>query len=390
MDQDERNAAPPRPPSNIFRTVGAGCRHRLDGQSPDRPAARRPAKTGSVVSSSSESTKRLEEQGLDVSTLNSVGDIDLYIDGADEATKHRALIKGGGGALTREKVLAGAARKFVCIIDDASSSACWAIPAADRSIANGTGIRRRKLVKMRGQPIWRENFRHRQRQPHSRRPQPAASPTRSNWKPHQPDSGSPHRWHFFAPTGRRTADRGRWRRQDYGELGQVGPDSANNQKRPAKAGLFVIGWGTRIRTWVDGVRVRSPTARRSPNAVRATAARSHRRSPLDLSASSTASRGGLSQTDFLALDFTRVARYEAGFAQAGAGSRRIASARGQTVANRAGLAGRAATGDRDVTSNCPSGSSARAAGARSCARSCARKTVQRAIVDGNLAAPGRR
>ncbi|HEX7060940.1 MAG TPA: ribose 5-phosphate isomerase A, partial [Woeseiaceae bacterium] len=71
-----------------------------------------------IVSSSEETTARLEKHGFEVSSLNSIGDIDLYIDGADEATKHLHLVKGGGGALTREKVLAGAARKFVCIVDD--------------------------------------------------------------------------------------------------------------------------------------------------------------------------------------------------------------------------------------------------------------------------------
>ena len=71
-----------------------------------------------VVSSSKATTALLEQHGFAVSTLNEVGDLDLYIDGADEATKRLNLIKGGGGALTREKVLAGAARRFVCIIDD--------------------------------------------------------------------------------------------------------------------------------------------------------------------------------------------------------------------------------------------------------------------------------
>ena len=71
-----------------------------------------------VVSSSADTKARLEQNGFEVTMLNKVGDVDLYIDGADEATKHMHLIKGGGGALTREKVIAGAARKFVCIIDD--------------------------------------------------------------------------------------------------------------------------------------------------------------------------------------------------------------------------------------------------------------------------------
>ena len=66
-----------------------------------------------LVSSSRATTERLEKLGFEVTTLNSAGDVDVYIDGADEATKHMHLIKGGGGALTREKILAGASRKFV-------------------------------------------------------------------------------------------------------------------------------------------------------------------------------------------------------------------------------------------------------------------------------------
>lgn len=116
-------------------------------------------KIDAVVSSSSESTKRLEELGFTVSTLNSTGDIDLYIDGADEATKHRQLVKGGGGALTREKVLAGAARKFVCIIDDSKLVGMLGdFPLPIEVLPMAQGFVARQLVKMRGQPIWRENF----------------------------------------------------------------------------------------------------------------------------------------------------------------------------------------------------------------------------------------
>ena len=113
----------------------------------------------SIVSSSRASTERLEKLGLEVSTLNSVGDVDVYIDGADEATKHLQLIKGGGGALTREKVLAGAARKFVCIIDDSKQvGMLGAFPLPIEVIPMAQSFVARKMVKMRGQPIWREGF----------------------------------------------------------------------------------------------------------------------------------------------------------------------------------------------------------------------------------------
>lgn len=116
-------------------------------------------KIETVVSSSVETTRRLEALGFEVSTLNSVGDLDLYIDGADEATKHMHLIKGGGGALTREKVLAAAARKFVCIIDDTKLVGMLGkFPLPIEVIPMAQSFVARKLVKMRGQPIWRENF----------------------------------------------------------------------------------------------------------------------------------------------------------------------------------------------------------------------------------------
>jgi ribose 5-phosphate isomerase A len=71
-----------------------------------------------AVSSSEASTALLRRLGIAVVDLNSVGELGVYIDGADEATHHRALIKGGGGALTREKIVAAASRRFICLIDD--------------------------------------------------------------------------------------------------------------------------------------------------------------------------------------------------------------------------------------------------------------------------------
>jgi ribose 5-phosphate isomerase A len=112
-----------------------------------------------IVSSSKASTTLLEAQGFKVETLNETGDLDIYIDGADESNKHLQLIKGGGGALTREKVLAAASRRFVCIIDDSKLVGMLGkfplpievLPMAQEFVA-------RRLVKMRGQPIWREGF----------------------------------------------------------------------------------------------------------------------------------------------------------------------------------------------------------------------------------------
>jgi ribose 5-phosphate isomerase A len=112
-----------------------------------------------VVSSSKASTALLKENGFEVSTLNEVGDFDIYIDGADESNKRLQLIKGGGGALTREKVLASAARRFVCIVDDTKLVGMlgdFPLPIEVLPMAQEMVVRR--MLKMRGQPIWREGF----------------------------------------------------------------------------------------------------------------------------------------------------------------------------------------------------------------------------------------
>ncbi len=112
-----------------------------------------------VVSSSDATTRRLEEAGFTVSALRDVGDIDVYIDGADEATKHRQLIKGGGGALTREKILAAASRKFVCIIDDSKLVGMLGrFPLPIEVLPMAQSFVARQLIKLRATPVWRENF----------------------------------------------------------------------------------------------------------------------------------------------------------------------------------------------------------------------------------------
>ena len=112
-----------------------------------------------VVSSSKASTKLLAEQGFEVSTLNEVGDLDLYVDGADESNKRLQLIKGGGGALTREKVLAGAARRFVCIVDDSKLvGMLGTFPLPVEVLPMAQEFVSRKLLKLRAQPVWREGF----------------------------------------------------------------------------------------------------------------------------------------------------------------------------------------------------------------------------------------
>jgi ribose 5-phosphate isomerase A len=112
-----------------------------------------------VVSSSERSTRRLEAAGIKVSELSEVGDLDLYIDGADEATKHLHLVKGGGGALTREKILAGASRKFVCVVDETKLVATLGkFPLPIEVIPMARSFVARQTVKAGGQPIYREGF----------------------------------------------------------------------------------------------------------------------------------------------------------------------------------------------------------------------------------------
>ena len=113
----------------------------------------------SVVSSSSRSTKKLHRLGVAVAQLDAVGRVDLYVDGADEATKRRHLIKGGGGALTREKVLAGAARRFVCIIDESKLVAILGtFPLPIEVIPMARTFVERQMMKAGGRSIWREGF----------------------------------------------------------------------------------------------------------------------------------------------------------------------------------------------------------------------------------------
>ena len=116
-------------------------------------------KSGALVASSESTRERLEKHGFEVSALAETGDLDLYVDGADEANKHFHLIKGGGGALTREKVLAGASRKFVCIIDDSKMvGTLGAFPLPVEVIPMARSFVSRRCIKFRGQPVWRDGF----------------------------------------------------------------------------------------------------------------------------------------------------------------------------------------------------------------------------------------
>jgi ribose 5-phosphate isomerase A len=110
-----------------------------------------------AVSSSLQTSQALRAASIPELELNSTGDLDLYIDGADQATPSGVLIKGGGAALTREKVVAAASRRFVCIIDDSKLvKVLGAFPLPVEVIPMARSYVARRLVALGGQPVWRE------------------------------------------------------------------------------------------------------------------------------------------------------------------------------------------------------------------------------------------
>lgn len=116
-------------------------------------------KIDGAVSSSEVSTERMKGHGIEVIDLNAAGELDLYVDGADESNRHLHLIKGGGGALTREKIVAGASRKFVCIADASKLvDVLGEFPLPVEVIPMARSHVARQLVKLGGTPVWREDF----------------------------------------------------------------------------------------------------------------------------------------------------------------------------------------------------------------------------------------
>jgi len=110
-----------------------------------------------TVSSSEKSTALLKQLGIPVVDLNSVGELSLYVDGADECDPHKCLIKGGGAALTREKIIAAASRKFVCMIDASKRvEVLGRFPLPVEVIPMARGYVAREIVRRGGQPVWRD------------------------------------------------------------------------------------------------------------------------------------------------------------------------------------------------------------------------------------------
>ena len=112
-----------------------------------------------VVSSSIASSEILNNKGIEVFSLNDVNEVEFYIDGADEVTPENFLIKGGGGAHTREKIVAAASNEFICIIDKTKLvSKLGAFPLPLEVIPESRSMVARKIIAMGGRPVYRNNF----------------------------------------------------------------------------------------------------------------------------------------------------------------------------------------------------------------------------------------
>ena len=112
-----------------------------------------------AVASSEATAQRLKKLGIEVVDMNHVGGLDAYVDGADESNAHLHLIKGGGGALTREKIVAGASDKFICIADESKLvPTLGKFPLPIEVIPMARSLVARELVKLGGNPVLREGF----------------------------------------------------------------------------------------------------------------------------------------------------------------------------------------------------------------------------------------
>lgn len=129
--------------ANLFIDALAGLKHRLEG----------------AVASSEASAARLRAHGIPVLDLNATGPLEVYVDGADEANLHRQLIKGGGGALTREKIVAAASRRFICIVDESKLvERLGRFPLPLEVIPMARSHVGRALVALGGHPEYRQGF----------------------------------------------------------------------------------------------------------------------------------------------------------------------------------------------------------------------------------------
>lgn len=129
--------------THYFIDYLAGIKHQIQG----------------TVASSKATEARLKSHGIPVFDLNTVNEVSVYIDGADAYNVHRQLVKGGGGALTREKILAAASRQFVCIVDASKEAKVFGeFPIPIEVIPMARSFVAREIVKLNGSPVYREHF----------------------------------------------------------------------------------------------------------------------------------------------------------------------------------------------------------------------------------------
>ncbi len=129
--------------ANHFIDALAAVRGRIDG----------------AVASSNATAERLKKHGIPVIDLNAAGSLKLYVDGADESTRHLHLVKGGGGALTREKIIAAASETFVCVADESKLvDVLGRFPLPVEVIPMARSYVARELVKLGGEPVFRQGF----------------------------------------------------------------------------------------------------------------------------------------------------------------------------------------------------------------------------------------
>jgi ribose 5-phosphate isomerase A len=160
MNQDElkRQAALAaleyiKPGTIVGVGTGSTVNHFIDGLATIKH------KIEGAVSSSNASTERLRKHGIQVFDLNEVDDIPVYVDGADEANEHLQMIKGGGGALTREKIIAHMAKTFICIADESKLvPVLGKFPLPIEVIPMARSMIARELVKRGGNPVYRDGF----------------------------------------------------------------------------------------------------------------------------------------------------------------------------------------------------------------------------------------
>jgi ribose 5-phosphate isomerase A len=160
MSQDDKKKAVARAALDYIRAgdvvgVGTGSTadHFIDALADIK------SKLDGTVASSEATAERLKSHGIQVLDLNAVDSVEIYIDGADESTRHRHLIKGGGGALTREKIVAAVAKQFVCIVDDSKLvDRLGEFPLPVEVVPLARSYVARQIRGIGGIPSWREGF----------------------------------------------------------------------------------------------------------------------------------------------------------------------------------------------------------------------------------------